>query len=100
MCQCVCHFFISTSGIFNIGINAIMGPSGSGKTWYVLFVCVLLKNCIFVSLLFSLLNILAGRKIKGVSGNVVFSGRLVPHNFKYIIGYVPQVTVYYVFKIL
>jgi len=42
---------------------------------------------------FSLLNILAGRKIKGVTGHVVFSGRLIPHNFKYIIGYVPQVSI-------
>jgi len=50
-----------------------------------------LKECINV-FCFSLLNILAGRKIKGVTGHVVFSGRLIPHNFKYIIGYVPQVS--------
>jgi len=46
----------------------------------------------FSTYLCSLINILSGRKTKGVSGYVVFSGDIVPDNFRYIAGYVPQVS--------
>jgi len=76
------------SGIFNVGINAIMGPSGCGKTRYM---CIFFSGLLHMYLC-SLISILSGRKTKGVSGHVVFSGEIIPDNFRYIVGYVPQVS--------
>ena len=59
------------SGMFTVGMNAIMGPSGCGKS--------------------SLLDILADRKDpRGLTGRVLLDGSRPPPTFKYIVGYVVQ----------
>ena len=59
------------SGVFTVGMNAIMGPSGCGKS--------------------SLLDILADRKDpRGLTGRVLLDGSRPPPSFKYIVGYVVQ----------
>ncbi|CAF3424351.1 unnamed protein product [Rotaria sp. Silwood1] len=59
------------SGIFTPGMNAILGPTGCGKS--------------------SLLDILAERKdSRGLTGNVLVSGRSRSAYYKYTVGYVIQ----------
>ena len=59
----------NVSGIFEPGLNAIMGPTGGGKT--------------------SLLDLLAKRKdSKGLEGEIMLNGKMVPKNFKLISGLV------------
>ncbi|CAF0981444.1 unnamed protein product [Rotaria sordida] len=59
------------SGIFTPGMNAILGPTGCGKS--------------------TLLDILADRKDgRGLTGNVLVSGKSRPASFKDTVGYVIQ----------
>jgi len=59
------------SGIFKVGMNAIMGPTGSGKS--------------------SLLDVLADRKDRrGLEGEILLNGQSLNGDFKYRVGYVVQ----------
>ena len=65
------QILIDLSGIFQVGMNAIMGPTGSGKS--------------------SLLDLLADRKDRqGFQGEILLNGHLQSKNFKYNVGYVVQ----------
>jgi ATP-binding cassette subfamily G (WHITE) protein 2 len=77
ICQLPClkktrkQILIDLSGIFKVGMNAIMGPTGSGKS--------------------SLLDVLADRKDRrGLQGEILLNGQLKNEDYKYHIGYVVQ----------
>jgi ATP-binding cassette subfamily G (WHITE) protein 2 len=77
ICQFPCltktrkRLLIDLSGIFKVGMNAIMGPTGSGKS--------------------SLLDVLAGRKDhRGLEGEILLNGQSLNGDFKYRVGYVVQ----------
>lgn len=62
---------VNLSGVIKPGLNAIIGPTGSGKS--------------------SLLDVLAKRKDPNwLTGSVLFNGKPLPKNFKYLSGYVIQ----------
>ncbi|XP_061427106.1 broad substrate specificity ATP-binding cassette transporter ABCG2-like isoform X1 [Lethenteron reissneri] len=62
---------VNVSGLMRPGMNAILGPTGSGKS--------------------SLLDVLADRKDpSGLTGEVLLNGDPLPHDFKFISGYVVQ----------
>jgi len=77
ICQFPClkktrkQVLIDLSGIFKVGMNAIMGPTGSGKS--------------------SLLDVLADRKDRrGLEGEILLNGQSLNGDFKYRVGYVVQ----------
>jgi ATP-binding cassette subfamily G (WHITE) protein 2 len=77
ICQFPClkktrkQVLIDLSGIFKVGMNAIMGPTGSGKS--------------------SLLDVLADRKDRrGLEGEILLNGQSLNEDFKYRVGYVVQ----------
>ena len=62
--------------------------------WVCILVCI--HRCVYIlhiHLLLSLLNILAGRNTKGVTGVVTFSGDRIPHNFSRLSGFVTAVSI-------
>ena len=62
--------------------------------WVCIFECI--HRCVYIlhiHLLLSLLNILAGRNTKGVTGVVTFSGDRIPHNFSRLSGFVTAVSI-------
>ena len=77
ICQCPClektskQILTDLTGIFQVGMNAIMGPTGCGKS--------------------SLLDLLADRKDRqGFEGEILFNGQLQNRDYKYRVGYVVQ----------